>query len=290
MTWGYVGAAAITVAGNKLLNDGGSAPQYNAQSDLETQARLNRVNTTSPFGGTTWSEDPNTGKWTQANTFSPELQNLFNRQIQGAGFDYSPEKLAAPTLGQFQPGNYQDLVDAATQATFQKQKALLDPYYEQQNRTFEQTMANRGLPVGAEAYDTSYANMTDAQNRAYQQAAMDAILAGQQEQGRLYGQDLSTYGTNTQTALSQYDAQRAAESDYFNKLLQGKQLDYNQLASLLQQNQAQPVSPLNVSGALGQQYQGQLLNYQQQQQQNNNMWNSLGNMGAMYAYQKGQKQ
>lgn len=48
---------------------------------IDAQADVNRYDTYSPFGNTTWSKNNDTGRWRQDNTFSPEAQRLFDRTL-----------------------------------------------------------------------------------------------------------------------------------------------------------------------------------------------------------------
>lgn len=281
MAWGYVGGAVAGAVVSNALRPS-SSPQYNASNDIAEQARVNRVNTTTPYGSTVWNESP-TGQWSQTNQFSPELQNIWNNQLQNVGFNYTPTQQNIQAPGAFNPGSYADTSKAATQAYFDQQKALLDPYYQQQQRSFDQTMANRGLPSGSEAYDTNYANLHDAMNRAYQNAANQAILTGQQVQNQAYNQGANTYNMNAQTPLNYFGANQNADTNYYNQLSGANQINYNQLAGLLGMNQAAPNTPLNVSQPYQQQYQGQLLGYQNNQNQYNNLWNTAGNVAGMWA-------
>lgn len=211
---------------------GGSSgvPPFDATAAIREQAKQNRVNTFTPYGSTIFDQTPD-GRWTSNTNFSPEVQNLWGRQLDITG----------------DPNAYQDYQNQA----FAQSRRLLDPYYEQQNRTFEQQMANRGLPVGGEAFDDSYANMRDAQNRAYEEAAFNALGFG--EQARMN--------------------------------------DYNRLAQILGRVQGQPAQPIDVTGPMGQAYQGQLTNANMQQQQMNNLWNAAAGLGgaAIFASSKDYK-
>lgn len=98
------------------------------QTNLETatrQSQLNNVNTTSPFGETLFSLDPNTNQWSLNQNLSPELQQLFGTQqnaaqqqalaaqqglSQGSGFGslgYSLADSGANALGFISPSGFQ---------------------------------------------------------------------------------------------------------------------------------------------------------------------------------------
>lgn len=198
-----------------------SLPGFDASAAIREQAKQNRVNTFTPYGSTIFDQTPE-GRWTSTTSFSEPVQNLWSRQLDITG---NPDAYR----------NYQDQAFAAS-------RRLLDPYYEQQNRQFEQTMANRGLPAGGEAYNTGYANLTDAMNRAYEEAAFNALQYG--EQARMN--------------------------------------DYNRLAQILARAQGVPTQPIDVTGPMSTAYQGQIANANLANQQTSNLWNALTGLGGAY--------
>ena len=152
---------------------------------IEAQGRENRINEVGPSGSTIYSRDPTTGVWTANRSFSPEMQGLFEKQLDIAGQD---------------PNAYNETV---TNAMFGRQKALLDPIFSEQDRALEQKLANQGLPMGSEAYTGERNRFDRTRNEAYEAAARDATLAG------------------TQTGISQ----RQAEFNQLAALLGGQQVN-----------------------------------------------------------------
>lgn len=74
----------------------------------------------------------------------------------------------------------QGVVDKTSQAYYDQAAGLLDRSFDRQTRQFDQKMANRGLPMGSEAFSTGYGDMATAQNQSYQNLANQSVLAGQQ--------------------------------------------------------------------------------------------------------------
>jgi len=107
------------------------------------------------------------GQWEQVTQLSPEGQQLFQQQMAAA----------------LNPDQYNQTV---SNATFQHAMNLLNPQYQQQQRQFEQQMANRGLVSGGEAYNTGYQNMMQAQNQARENAALASVLQGQNAAQQAY--------------------------------------------------------------------------------------------------------
>jgi len=95
---------------------------------IELQGRENRLNEIGPSGSTINFRDPNTGVWTSQRSFSPELQNLYNQQVKMAGED---------------PNAYNERV---AQSVFNRQKSLLDPVYDQQERSMIQRLVGLSAP------------------------------------------------------------------------------------------------------------------------------------------------
>src|SRR3990172_1183440 len=53
---------------------------------IDYQANVNRTNEQGPSGSTVWSKDAD-GRWTQTKAFSPELQQVYNKQLGLIGED-----------------------------------------------------------------------------------------------------------------------------------------------------------------------------------------------------------
>lgn len=151
-TIGYIGPG-----GNSLTTD-----EYNR---LVTQGiPASASGYASPFSG---GGGGATGQWEQVTQLSPAGQQLFQQQLAAA----------------LNPDQYNQTV---SNATFQHAMNLLNPQYQQQQRQFEQQMANRGLVSGGEAYDTGYQNMMQAQNQARENAALASVLQGQNAAQQAY--------------------------------------------------------------------------------------------------------
>lgn len=175
---------------------------------IRAQGVENRVNEIGPSGATTYSRDPITGVWTANRSFSPELQGIYNRQVGMMESD---------------PNAYNQQV---ADALYSRQRQMLDPMFEQTNRALEQKLADQGLPIGSEAYETEWDRANRAKNEAYQAAQEQAVLAG------------------TQTGMQQ------------------RQNEFNQMAALLGGQQVNPTSPIDVTGPFQQQQAGRWNAYQ----------------------------
>lgn len=194
---------------------------------IDEQTKANRPNQEGPLGSLRYYKDPVTGYWTESRQYSPELQGLFNQRIGVVGEDIS----RAPTDESF-AGEGQRLENA----TYQRMMNLLNPNYQQQEAALKSELANKGIVEGSEAYNNELDNFNRRRNESYNQAALEAVGAGRQEQSRLFTQGL-----------------QARQSD----LSRRSQL-YNELASLIGTQQIRTPTELDVMGPFSQQYQGQL--------------------------------
>jgi len=171
---------------------------------IRTQGAENRINEVGPSGSTMYNRDPTTGVWTANREFSPELQGLYDQQVQ---------------MMQGDPNAYNE--DIAN-AMYARQKTMLDPLFEQQNRSLDQKLADQGLPIGSEAYGGEKDRAQRMQNEAYTGAQQQAVLSGSQ-----FGQ-------------------------------QQRQNEFNQMAALLGGQQVGATAPIDVTGPFQNQYQGQV--------------------------------
>jgi hypothetical protein len=141
---------------------------------INEQAQVNRTDTRNPYGSSIWNKN----KTQLRNSFSPGVQRLFRQQIKMAG----------------QPANGENFNNDIEHATFQRAMNLLEPGFQQQSRDFQQSMADRGLPSGGAAYDNEFANVQRAQNSARENAALSAVLAGNDAALKGRGMNLSERG------------------------------------------------------------------------------------------------
>lgn len=160
---------------------------------IELQGRENRINEVGPSGSTIYSRGSD-GVWTANRSFSPQVQGLYNQNVQ---------------LASESPNAYNERVG---EAMFSRQRSLLDPVFQQQDRSLEQKLANQGLPMGGEAYNEERNRFDRMRNEAYSNAANQSVLSGTQ-------------------AGSQQRTQQ-----------------FNELAALLGGQQVGPTAPIDVMG------------------------------------------
>lgn len=200
---------------------------------IDEQSKANRPDEEGPLGSIRYRKDPNTGYWTRSQEFSPELQSLYNQRIGMVGEDVPLYDM--PTDESFSADG-----EKLERATLDKYKSMLDPRFSQEESQLASDLANKGIMQGSEAYTKSLDDFSRRKNQAYQQASNEAVGAGRQEQGRLFGQGMQS----RQLGFSQALGRRS-------------QL-YNELASLIGTQQIGRPNELDVMGPFSQQYQGQI--------------------------------
>lgn len=188
------------------------APQpIDPQALIQQQAEANRIDVNSPFGSSTFS-GPNRNILNI--TPSANQQQLLD-QIEQAGIQSGG--LALSQLGQLggSPFSFDGLPDLpgindfgeersrVESAFFDRALGLLDPAFERDRSLLEGRLGARGIPVGSETERLSFQPLLENRQRGLNQAAQDAILAGGQEQSRLFGQALQGRQQLGQEALTE---------------------------------------------------------------------------------------
>lgn len=108
-----------------------------------------------------------------------------------------------------------------------------DRQFSDTEAALDQKLRNQGLMPGSEAYDTQFRQMREMQN----DATMQAILAGGQEQSRLAGLDLGAANFQNNTRQSQMQEALALRNQPINEaiaLMSGSQVQVPQFVSPFQ--------------------------------------------------------
>lgn len=270
-----------------------AAAQYGlATGTANYNAGLNRTNSTNPLGSSTWSATPGTtsapspsgyaggapfglgggyggysgipsaspvsgsvsnGAPTYTNTtqLTPWAQSELQQPLNTSGLPGMP---GGPSITQ----NLQD----TQQATFNQQMGYAAPEEALASEQLNSKLAAEGATPGSAAYNNEQDRLAREQTFTNQQAANAAITGGNQEQATLFG--LGTQGLNNQITA------RAAPINEYNSL--------NGAAG----STATAQTP-DISGAFGQQYQGQLAGYNAGVATNNATTSDVASLGMMAA-------
>lgn len=188
--------------------------QQNLQA-AQDKTWADRATQTTPYGTLSWSQDPTTGQWTQATTYSPEIQAMLDKQLalQNQGFGLQEKQMSQLqeliNRGQFQgpaiTAKYDQAfadkyaTDFATALT-----ARLNPVDQQAQEGMATRLRLQGLQPGTEAYDRAYQNLLRSQGDVRTQANLQAQLAGQSEARQSYQTELSSQQAQYDKALQEY--------------------------------------------------------------------------------------
>lgn len=146
-----------------------------------------------------------------ANEQLPEIQQSFQDP-----FDYGKYEAMAPVTG-----DYNEWVDSQMQNYNKAFDDRMNPQFAQQTESFEQQMANRGIPMGSELYNREKSRMeqghNDARTQAYAQNQGQAIEGAQSlfnvgtaaQQNALGLGQAARYGS-----LNDYNALTGAQSGF----------------------------------------------------------------------------
>lgn len=319
---------------------------------------LNNLAQYTPYGNITFDKDEEGVPIAQRVSLSPQQQAAFDAQtqLQGTLSNAAAQLAGSVPVGPFglptnMPGfttgldlngapdymtniNFSNVPnapgadgfsadrDSYARAMFDRGMSMVRPEFEAQQRSTQQMLANRGLPITGEAYNTEMDRMNRAQNDQIARMANDAVMAGAQEQSRMYGLGTDARARAIGEQLQQGQVAQTARQGITGEELQNAQLAQNarnamtQEALLLYNAPSQGVATLlgasprtptvqggniytqgiqapDVQGNIWNSYNAQLQAYNQRQQQNNSMWSGIGSivgsLGSAFISDKNKK-
>lgn len=157
--------------------------QQQAEGNIQTaqaQAHLDNPTQVTPFGTSRWSVAPNNLDWTQTVSLSPAMQQQLTG-LQNIAAQLQPHISTDPTnVAGFNPANYNfdQATQAAQNAAYQNASQYLDPQFAQQGQQLTQSLADRGIPIGSEAYNLAMSQFGRTKQQAYDSARNQAFLQG----------------------------------------------------------------------------------------------------------------
>jgi hypothetical protein len=239
---------------------------------------IGNANERTPYGDVTYSNagyetafDPATGqsyqipRFNRTTTLSPAQQGLLNLQNQAATnlgktavqqSDMLKGLLKTPlnTAG-LEPWTALPKWNEAAFSADRKrvEDAVMSLWHAQQDPQFakrEATLAARGLTPGSEGYGY----LADEQGRQTNDAAMQAILAGGQEQSRLLGEQTNRATFNNQLRGQQFGERQTLQAfpvNLITALMSGSQVNVPQAAPY----RAQSIAPAPIADLIEQNFQ-----------------------------------
>jgi hypothetical protein len=260
----------------------------NAQWDYTRRAGdytagRNAQNLYTPFGSVTYQRDASGAPIGQTVSLNEGDQRILDNQ-RNVGFGLGNAALAQlqnmpqdrfrlDQMRTAMPGtdDYQGWGDKIARNSYEQRLALMRPDIEQGRTRLDQRIADQGLPAAGEAGSSLTGNYERGVGQLYNQAAGGALADAGNEMSRLQGLQTSAYQNELNSRLTE------------------RSLPFNELAQYLQATpqspyqSAQGVQPVNYmpsdyAGAVNQNYQGQLANYQAKLQNNAAKWQAVGDI------------
>jgi hypothetical protein len=223
---------------------------------VRDQLYANRPDQYTPWGYTSWQQDESTDangnpitNWTQTTGLTPELQDIYNKQIamQGGKADVAGQMIGrmgneygAPMdwrglnpMGQVPTAQYtlpEGGVDnpyqtrqRAEDAVYNQAQSRIAPQQESQRAALEIKMRNQGLAPGDAAWQSQMESQGNQFNDQNNQSLWSANDAGRQESGQMFGQQMGNNQNKFNQALqsnSQNYGQSMSNSQYANQIRQ----------------------------------------------------------------------
>lgn len=251
---------------------------------LEAGAKYNRVDQYNPWGESVYGRNPD-GSYRLDTNISPELMGLYGNALSTAQDPYQIRQgqpppgqndlMAHVASGQYVPGMY-GTDNQYTQAAFNNAKSLLDPVYEQQQRTLDQKLANQGLPTGGEAYNRAMETFNRGRDLAYNNAAFQAINSGDQRAANQFNQQNQGLSTALNAGIQRYNLGEQ-QRQYDNTAdAQRAQMLYSMASGLMGLVPKQTPGSLDVQGAYNAAQAQSQANANAMNQYNQNLYGNIG--------------
>lgn len=155
-----------------------------SQNAINQQTSANRVDQNNPTGSLSWSQDPNTGQWTQNVSLAGAQQDALTAQqnLQAGRSTAAQGLLGQATSNLSNPidtSNFTSLYNVGTpgQTNQAAQNAVMGqvtPIIQQNDKALQSQLANQGITAGSEAYQ----NAMDQQARNDNNMNLQAVQAG----------------------------------------------------------------------------------------------------------------
>jgi len=242
-----------------------AAAQASANKETAVaQAFLNNVNETNPFGSRTFEGflDPASGeqRFSATTALNPQGQAAFDAE---QAVTQGTNQLAAGQIGRVgeavaNPFDVAGLPNQAVaglegrqrveDALFGRLSGRLDDRFGREEEALRGRLATQGITTGSEASDDALDQFGQIKNDAFENASLQAILAGGQEQNRQFGLD----ATARDRAIQEQSFLRNIPLNEIGALIGTGQVGIPQFGQPAQT----AIAPTDVLGAFGLQQQG----------------------------------
>jgi hypothetical protein len=201
---------------------------------VRDQLYANRPDQYTPWGATSWQQDETVDangnpitNWSQTQSLSPELMDIFNKQVaiqggrtdvagnlvgrMGNEFSQAQDWSGLNPMGQVPTAQYTlpegDIGDPnafrqrGSDAAYNSAMNRVTPQFQEQRRAAEVKMRNQGLGPEDAAWKSQMEGISNAENDARNQAVWGSEGAGRQESALNFGQQMGQNQNNYQQAL-----------------------------------------------------------------------------------------
>ena len=245
---------------------------------VRDQTYANRPTQYTPWGYTSWEANPftdpgsgeQTTRWEQTQGLTPELQDLYNKQVAltggktdiagglmgrmanefGTQMDFGGlNPLAQTPQNQYTlPESYEGIAgigdptamrQRAEEASYGKAMSRLQPQFDSRREGLEIKMRNQGLGPEDAAYQSQMQNLGQQETDAYGQAQYDAVRAGLGEQNQLWNQGMGQRQQSIGEANNQFQQALGSNAQNFGQNMQtsnyANQIRQQQMTEAMQQ-------------------------------------------------------
>lgn len=250
-----------------------AAAKATAAGDLEAAkfaTRANRVNQYTPWGSQTYQELPG-DRWSQTVNLTPQAQQTLDRQmalsdqyadVAQTGFNRARQTLENPNidvsnLPELRGIDFTNLPDAPINAGTTAQEAImkrLQPQIDRQEEALRARLANQGITLGSNAYNTEQAGFETSKNDLLSQAALKGIDLDRAARASAIAEQQANLSTNADIrgrSISEQAALKDRPLNLINALRSGSQVTSPTFNSFAQQ---QTTKGADILGATGQQF------------------------------------
>ena len=229
---------------------------------IQQDAAANRITQFTPYGNLLFGSIGDQGQFvqspdgaaafTQETPFQSDLRALQENLGIGLATEAGQQfdQLAAQTpfdftqgLPEFQfqdatnlpelPTDFEDTRRQVTKSVFDRQLGLLQPEFTRQREDLAQNLANRGIPIGSEAYNQATNRLDTQQSEQTQRLAQAADVAGGAEASRTFGMTLQARNQAIADQLRANDLSNMARQAELNERIGLRGQQFNELAALL---------------------------------------------------------
>jgi hypothetical protein len=137
------------------------------------------------------------------------------------------------------------------QAYMDRQRALLDPVFQERETGLREMLANRGLPAGASVADTELSRFERSMGDAYTNAANDAIMYGGNEMSRMLSDAMGVRQGSLAERLAQLGATNQTQQQGWQQWMGERGQSFAEQMGLSQQEFSELASILGLAGAPG---------------------------------------